>query len=69
MVTHLLCIIKNYIRGEAFTTLTAYIQKGVLVGLHFNLLGSPTGWQVARDPHVLVVEAPIEIQEVDEDAA
>ena len=65
MVTHLLCIIKNYNSGEVFTTLIAYIQEWVLVGLHFHLLGSPTCRQVARDPHVLVVETPVEIQEID----
>ena len=38
MVTHLLCIIKNYNSGEVFTTLIAYIQEWVLVGLYFHLL-------------------------------
>jgi hypothetical protein len=67
IVTHLLCIIKNY-RDHRHKSST-YIQKRVLVGLQFYLLGGPTGRQVARDPHVLVVEAPVEVQEVDEDAA
>ena len=65
MVTHLLCIIKNYWDRHKLAT---YIQKWVLVGLQLHLLGSPTGRKVARDSHVLVVEAPVEVQEVDQDA-